>query len=250
MRIVVIGGSGLIGAKLVELLKNAGHDVIAASPSTGVNTLTGAGVREAFTGADVVVDIPNSPSFEDEPVMNFFQTSTRTIAEEAERAGIGHHVVLSIVGADRIPDIGYMRAKVAQEEIVKKGATPYTIVRATQFFEFIAGIAEGTADETTVRLSPVLMQPIAASDVSAALAEVATKAPTNSTWELAGPEAFPIVELGRRVLADAGDNREIVVDPTIGYFGGNVNDQSLTPGNDPALSYRLAETTLDAWLAR
>jgi uncharacterized protein YbjT (DUF2867 family) len=143
-----------------------------------------------------------------------------------------------------------MRAKVAQEEIVKKGATPYTIVRATQFFEFIAGIAEGTADETTVRLSPVLMQPIAASDVSAALAEVATNAPTNSTWELAGPEAFPIVELGRRVLADAGDNREIVVDPTIGYFGGNVNDQSLTPGNDPVLSYRLAETTLDAWLAR
>ncbi|WP_223629011.1 SDR family oxidoreductase [Microbacterium sp. EST19A] len=250
MRIVIVGGTGLIGTRLAEVLSDAGHDVVAASPSTGVDTLTGAGVRAAFAGADVVVDIPNSPSFEDEPVMDFFQRSTRTIAQEAQRANVGHHVVLSIVGADRMPDIGYMRAKVAQESIVKASDTPYTIVRATQFFEFLAGIAEGTADETTVRLSPVLMQPIAASDVSDVLAEVATKLPTNSTWELAGPEALPIVELGRRVLAHAGDTRAIVEDPAIGYFGGNVNDQSLTPGNDPALRHRIAETSLDEWLAR
>ncbi|QHF21293.1 NAD(P)H-binding protein [Rathayibacter sp. VKM Ac-2762] len=250
MRIVIVGGSGLIGRRLVELLRGAGHDVLAASPSTGVDTVTGAGVREAFAGADVVVDIPNSPSFADGPVMEFFRTSTLTIAEEAERAGIGHHVVLSIVGADRMPDIGYMRAKVAQEDIVKESGTPYTIVRATQFFEFIAGIAEGTADDTVVRLSPVLMQPIAASDVSEVLAEVATRAPADATWELAGPEALPIVELGRRVLAKAGDTREIVEDPAVGYYGGNVDDRSLTPGHDPALAHRLAETTLEEWLVR
>lgn len=250
MRIVIVGASGLIGTRLVDQLREAGHDVVPASPSTGVNTLTGEGVRKAFAGADVVVDIPNSPSFEDEPVMSFFETSTRTISEEAKHAGIGHHVVLSIVGADRMPDIGYMRAKIAQEKIVKESGTPYTIVRATQFFEFLAGIAEGTADDTTVRLSPVLMQPIAAADVSDVLAEVATKAPANGTWELAGPEALPIVELGRRVLAKAGDTRAIVVDPAVGYFGGNVNDQSLTPGNDPALAYRLADTPLEVWLER
>lgn len=250
MKIVVVGGTGLIGKPLVELLRSAGHDVVPASPSTGVNTLTGEGVAEAFAGADVVVDIPNSPLLEDEAVLEFFQTSTRTIVDAAKFAGVGHHVVLSIVGADRMPDIGYMRAKVAQENIVKNSGSPYSIVRATQFFEFLAGIAEGTADETTVRLSPVLMQPIAAADVSEVLAEVATTAPTNNTWELAGPEALPIVELGRRVLAKAGDIRKIVTDPAIGYFGGNVNDTSLTPGNDPVLSHRLATTSLDEWLNR
>jgi uncharacterized protein YbjT (DUF2867 family) len=250
MKIVVVGGTGLIGKPLVELLRSAGHDVVPASPSTGVNTLTGEGVAEAFAGADVVVDIPNSSLLEDEAVLEFFQTSTRTIVAAAKFAGVGHHVVLSIVGADRMPDIGYMRAKVAQENIVKSSGSPYSIVRATQFFEFLAGIAEGTADETTVRLSPVLMQPIAAADVSEVLAEVATTTPTNNTWELAGPEALLIVELGRRVLTKAGDIRKIVTDPAVGYFGGNVNDTSLTPGNDPVLSHRLATTSLDEWLSR
>jgi uncharacterized protein YbjT (DUF2867 family) len=250
MKIVIVGGTGLIGKQLVRLLREAGHDAVPASPSTGVNTLTGEGVAAAFAGADVVVDIPNSPSFEDGPVLEFFRTSTRTVVDAAKAAGIGHYVVLSIVGADRLPDIGYMRAKVEQENLVKSSGIPYTIVRATQFFEFIAAIAEGTADATTVRLSPVLMQPIAAGDVSEGLAEVATKAPANSTWELAGPEALPIVELGRRVLANAGDTREIATDPAAGYFGGDVDDTSLVPGNDPKLSHRLASTSLDEWLAR
>jgi uncharacterized protein YbjT (DUF2867 family) len=248
MKIVIVGGTGLIGTPLVQLLQEAGHDAVAAAPSTGVNTLTGEGVSAAFEGADVVVDIPNSPSFEDGPVMEFFQTSTRMIAEAAKAAGIGHHVVLSIVGADRMEDIGYMRAKIAQEDIVKASGVPYTIVRATQFFEFLAGIVEGTADASTVRLSPALMQPIAAAEVSEVLAEAATKTPTNSTWELGGPEALPIVELGRRVLAKAGDTRDIVTDPTVGYYGGNVDDTSLVPGHDPKLQSRLGTVTLEEWL--
>jgi uncharacterized protein YbjT (DUF2867 family) len=248
MKIVVVGGTGLIGKPLVALLQAAGHEAVPASPSTGVNTLTGEGVAVALENADVVVDIPNSPSFEDEPVMEFFRTSTRTISEAAKAAGVGHHVVLSIVGADRMVDIGYMRAKVVQEEIVRAGGVPYTIVRATQFFEFLAGIAESTADDTTVRLSPALMQPIAAAEVSEFLAEVATKAPTNSTGELGGPEALPIVELGRRILTEAGDPREIVTDPTVGYFGGHVDDTSLLPGLDAACEHHLGELTLDRWL--
>jgi uncharacterized protein YbjT (DUF2867 family) len=250
MKIVIVGGTGLIGTPLVALLQDAGHEAVPASPSTGVDTLTGQGVAEAFANADVVIDIPNSPSFEDEPVMNFFQTSTRTIAEAAKSAGVKHHVVLSIVGADRMNDIGYMRAKVAQEEIVKSSGIPYTIVRATQFFEFLAGIAETTADSSTVRLSPALMQPIAASEVSEVLAEAATKRPTNSTWELGGPEAVPIVELGRRVLQTAGDSREIVMDATVGYFGGNVDDDLLIPGQDPELQHRLGVVTLEEWLQK
>ena len=248
MKIVIVGGTGLIGKPLVQLLQDAGHDAVPASPTTGVNTLTGEGVAAAFENADVVVDIPNSPSFEDGPVMEFFQTSTKTIAEAARAAGVGHHVVLSIVGADRMDDIGYMRAKIAQEEIVKVSGVPYTIVRATQFFEFLAGIAEGTADSTTVRLSPALMQPVAAAEVSEVLAEAATKAPANSTWELGGPEALPIVELGRRVLEKAGDSREIVTDPSVGYFGGNVDDTSLVTGQDPKLQHRLGTVTLEEWL--
>lgn len=250
MKIVIVGGTGLIGRPLVERLQEAGHEAVPASPSTGVDTLSGEGVAEAFENADVVVDIPNSPSFEDEPVMEFFRTSTGTISEAARAAGVRHHVVLSIVGADRMTDIGYMRAKIVQEDIVRAGEVPYTIVRATQFDEFLAGITESTADDTTVRLSPALMQPIAAAEVSEVLAEVATRTPTNDTWELGGPEAMPIVELGRRVLARAGDTREIVTDPTVGYFGGTVDDTSLLPGHDPALEHRLGEVTLETWLQR
>lgn len=248
MKIVIVGGTGLIGTPLVDLLREAGHEAVAASPTTGVNTLTGEGVAAAFAGADVVVDIPNSPSFEDEPVMDFFTTSTGTIVEAEKAAGVRHHVVLSIVGADRAGDIGYMRAKIAQEDIVKDSGIPYTIVRATQFFEFLAGIAELTADDSTVRLSPALMQPIAAAEVSEVLAEVATKEPNNGTWELGGPEALPIVELGRRVLTHAGDPRDVLADPAVGYFGGKVDDTSLVPGQDPRLQHRLGAVTLEEWL--
>jgi uncharacterized protein YbjT (DUF2867 family) len=249
MKIVVIGGTGLIGRPLVEKLRRAGHEAVPASPSTGVNTVTGDGLAEVLTGADVIVDIPNSPSFEDGPVLDFFERSTRNLVEAGRKAGVGHHVVLSIVGADRLPDIGYMRAKVAQEDIVRGGGAPFTIVRATQFFEFIPALAEGGAHGDTVRLSPVLMQPIAAADVSDALAEVATKAPTNRVSELAGPEALRLADLGSRILAATGDSRTVVVDVSEGYFGGVVTDESLTPGNDSrVVDHQLAPTRFDDWL--
>lgn len=250
MKIVVIGGTGLIGRRLVELLTQAGHEAVPASPSTGVDTVTGAGLADVLAGADVVVDIPNSPSFEDGPVMEFFQRSTGNLAAAAEQAGVGHHVVLSIVGADRMPDIGYMRAKVAQEGIVTSGAVPFSIVRATQFFEFIPALAEGGAKGDTIHLSPALMQPIAAADVSAALADVATGEPTGSVSELAGPEPLRLDDLGRRVLAFRNDPRTVVTDLDAGYFGGQVTDTSLTPGNDPAITeVRIAPTRFEEWLS-
>jgi uncharacterized protein YbjT (DUF2867 family) len=249
MKIVVIGGTGLIGRPLVELLRQAGHEAVPASPSTGVNTVTGEGLAAALAGADVVVDIPNSPSFEDGPVLDFFQRSTSNLVEAEKEAGVSHHVVLSIVGADRMPDIGYMRAKVAQEKIVADSGVPFTIVRATQFFEFIPALAEGGADGDTIRLSPVLMQPMAAHDVSAALAEASTEAASNRVFELAGPEPLPLAEAARRILEARGDSRTIVADTSQGYFGGAVTDTSLTPGNDPAIAdVRLAPTRLAEWL--
>ncbi|WP_382309996.1 alpha/beta fold hydrolase [Herbiconiux sp. UC225_62] len=249
MKIVVIGGTGLIGGPLVERLRQAGHEAVPASPSTGVDTITGEGLAEVLHGADVVVDIPNSPSFDDAPVLEFFQTSTRNIVEAATAAGVRHHVVLSIVGADRMPDIGYMRAKVAQEQIASAGPIPFSIVRATQFFEFIPALAEGGADGDIIRLSSVLMQPIAAADVSAALAEVATGEPINGVIELAGPEPLRLAELGTRVLAAKGDPRTVVVADETGYFGGTVTDQSLTPGNDPRVTVQqYGPTRFADWL--
>ncbi|MCS5717999.1 SDR family oxidoreductase [Herbiconiux sp. CPCC 205763] len=249
MKIVVIGGTGLIGGRLVELLRQAGHETVPASPSTGVDTITGDGLADVLRGADVVVDIPNSPSFDDAPVLEFFETSTRTIVEAAAAAGVRHHVVLSIVGADRMPNIGYMRAKVAQEQIASAGPIPSSIVRATQFFEFISALAEGGADGDVVRLSSVLMQPIAAADVSAALAVVATGEPLNGVIELAGPEPLRLAELGTRVLAAQGDPRTVVVADELGYFGGSVTDESLTPGNDPRVTVQqYGPTRFADWL--
>jgi uncharacterized protein YbjT (DUF2867 family) len=208
MKIVVIGGTGLIGSKLVARLRKDGHEPLAASPDTGVDTITGEGVAEALEGAQVVVDVSNAPVWDDAAVMDFFQTSSRNLLAAETTAGVGHHLAASIVGADRLADSGYLRAKVAQEELIKAGAIPYTIVRATQFFEFIGRIADSGANGDTVRLSPALMQPIAAADVAAALADVATNEPVNGTVEVAGPEAIRLDELARRVLAASKDPRQ------------------------------------------
>src|SRR5438477_9384451 len=201
MKIVVIGGTGLIGSKLVKKLREHGHEAVAAAPNTGVNTLTGEGLAEVLKGADVVVDVSNSPSFEDKAVLEFFETSTRNLLAAEKAAGVGHHVALSVVGAARLPDSGYMRAKVAQEGLIKSGGVPYTIVRATQFYEFVGGIAQAATDGQTVRLPPALMQPIVSDDVAAALAEIAVAEPLNGTVELAGPEPIQMDELVRRYLS-------------------------------------------------
>jgi uncharacterized protein YbjT (DUF2867 family) len=246
MNIVVIGGTGLIGSKLVNKLREAGHEALAASPDTGVNTITGEGLAEALEGADVVVDVANAPVWEDSAVMDFFLTSTRnTMAAEAA-AGVKHHVVLSVVGTDRLPDSGYFRAKVAQEESVKAGAVPYTILRASQFFEFIGRIADSsTDDEKTVRLAPVLVQPESADDVAAALADVAVNQPVNGIIELGGPEQFRLDELARRVLAARNDPRPVTADVHALYFGTQLDDHSLTPGGEA----RIAPTRFEDWLS-
>ncbi|MGN7799008.1 SDR family oxidoreductase [Leifsonia sp. 22587] len=249
MRIVVVGGTGLIGRPLVESLREQGHDAVAASPSTGVDTVTGVGLAEVLRGADVVVDTPNAPSFEDGPVLDFFERSTGNLVAAEKDAGVRHHVVLSIVGADRLPDIGYMRAKTAQERIVRESGIPFTIVRATQFFEFIGALTDGATQGDTAVLSDVLMQPIAAADVSAALAEAATARPADAVIELAGPEPLRLDELARRLLTARDDHREVVTDPAAGYFGGTVDDRSLVPGNDPAITdQRFGSTTYSRWL--
>ncbi|MDN4614052.1 SDR family oxidoreductase [Leifsonia sp. F6_8S_P_1B] len=249
MKIVVIGGTGLIGRGVVELLRERGHEAVAASPSTGVDAVTGQGLAEALAGADVVVDVPNAPSFEDGPVLEFFERSTGNLVEAEKAAGVGHHVVLSIVGADRMPDIGYMRAKVAQERIVGESGIPFTIVRAAQFFEFIPALADGATQGDTATLSDVLMQPIAATDVSAALAEVAVVSPANDVIELAGPEPLRLDDLARQVLAARGDARTVRTDPAAGYFGGTVDDTSLVPGNDPRVTdQRFGATSFSQWL--
>jgi len=246
MKIVVIGGTGLIGSKLVEKLRNDGHDPLAAAPNTGVNALTGEGLAEAVAGAQVVVDVANAPAWSDAEVLDFFQTSSRNLLAAETAAGVGHHVTLSVVGTDRLPESGYFRAKAAQEEIVKAGPVPYTIVRATQFFEFIGRIADSGTDGDTVRLSPARVQPGAADDVASTLADVAVGAPLNDTVELAGPEAFPLDELARRFLKASDDSRQVTTDVHARYFGAELDDRSLTPGDDA----RMAPTRFEDWLSQ
>ncbi|MGV9212267.1 SDR family oxidoreductase [Micromonospora sp. RB23] len=246
MKIVVIGGSGLIGSKVVQNLGGQGHEAVAASPKTGVNTLTGEGVAEALDGAAVVVDTSNSPSFEDTAVREFFETSTRNLLAAAATAGVRHYVVLSIVGSDRLPESGYMRAKVAQEKLVAASGLPYSLVHATQFFEFLQGIVDAATDGDTARLAPVLIQPMAADDVAAEVTAVALDAPTNGVVEIAGPEQFRLDELGRSVLAAGQDSRSVVSDPEARYFGTRLGERSLVPADGA----RIAATGLDEWRAR
>ena len=246
MKIVVIGGTGLIGSKLVERLQKDGHEPMAAAPNTGVNTLTGEGLAEALEGAQVVVDVANAPAWSDAEVLDFFQTSSRNVLDAEAAAGVGHHVALSVVGAERLAESGYMRAKIAQEELVKAGPVPYTIVRATQFFEFIGRIAESAADGDTVRLSPAFIQPEAADDVASTLADVAVGTPLNDTVELGGPETFRLDELARRLFAANDDPRQVTADVHARYFGAELDDRSLTPGDDA----RIAPTRFEDWLSQ
>jgi uncharacterized protein YbjT (DUF2867 family) len=246
MKIIVIGGTGLIGSKLVEKLREDGHEPLAASPDTGVNTLTGDGLAEALEGAQVVVDVANAPVWDDAAVLDFFQTSSRNILAAESAAGVKHHVTLSVVGADRLPESGYLRAKLAQEETAKTGSVPYTILRATQFFEFIGRIADSSIDGDTVRLAPVFVQPESADDVAAALADVAVSEPVNGIVELAGPEQFRLDELARRVLRANNDPRPVTADVHARYFGAELADHSLTPGSNA----RIAPTRFEDWLSQ
>ncbi len=245
MKIVVIGGSGLIGRKLVQNLRQRGHQVVAASPSLGINAVTGEGLAEAISGAEVVVDVANAPSWEDQAVLDFFDASSRNLLATEEAAGVRHHVALSVVGTDRLLASGYFRAKLVQENLIKASPIPYTIVRATQFFEFVEGIAKFATEGQTVRLPPALMQPIVSDDVATALADVAEEAPSNGTVELAGPELIRLDELVRRFLIAKRDPRTVTTDVRAHYYGVAVNDQSLMPGDHP----RLGQTRFGDWLA-
>lgn len=245
-KIVVIGGSGLIGTKLVNDLRQRGIDVVAASPSSGVNTITGEGLAKALSGAQVVVDVSNAPSWEDKAVLEFFETSARNLSAAEAAAGVTHHVALSVVGTERLLESGYFRAKIAQEELIKASKVPYTIVRATQFFEFIGGVAQFSTVGQTVHLPPALWQPMAADDVASALAEIALEPPVNGIIEIAGPERAGIDELVRRFLAATKDPRQVVTDADARYYGVAVNDRSLTPGADP----RIGPTFFEDWLQR
>jgi uncharacterized protein YbjT (DUF2867 family) len=243
MKIVVIGGTGLIGSKTVAILRQAGHEVVAASPNTGVNTITGEGLKQAMADTQVVIDLANSPSFEDKAVLEFFETSGRNLLAAEAAAGVRHHVALSIVGTDR-SDNGYFRAKVAQEKLIKASGIPYTIIRSTQFMEFLRGIADSSTDANKVRISPGLFQPIAADDVAANVADVALTAPRNSIVEIAGPERAPFNEIVARYLKAIGDPREVVRDPEARYFGGRVEERSLVPLGEA----RLGRIGFDEWL--
>jgi uncharacterized protein YbjT (DUF2867 family) len=245
MKIVVIGGTGLIGSKTVAILRQRGHEVVAASPNTGVNTITGEGVKEAVAGAQVVIDLANSPSFEDKAVLEFFETSERNLLPTETAAGVRHHVALSIVGIDR-SDNGYFRAKLAQEKLIKASGVPYTIIRSTQFMEFLRAIADSSADGNVVRISPGLFQPIAADDVAANVAEVALAPPQNGTVEIAGPERAPFNEIVARYLKAVGDPRQVLRDPGALYYGGRVEERSLVPLGEA----RLGHIALDEWLRR
>src|ERR671936_1134613 len=245
MKIVVIGGTGLIGSKTVAILRQGGHEVVAASPNSGVNTITGEGLKEAMAGAQVVIDLANSPSFEDKAVLEFFQTSGRNLLAAEAAAGVRHHVALSIVGTDR-SDNGHFLAKVAQEKLIKASGIPYTIIRSTQFLEFLKGIADSSADGNIVRISTGLFQPIAADDVAAVVADVALAPPRNGIVEIAGPERAPFNEIVARYLKAVGDPREVVRDPKARYFGGRVEERSLVPLGEA----RLGRIGFDEWLRR
>jgi uncharacterized protein YbjT (DUF2867 family) len=246
MKIVVIGGTGLIGSKLVKNLRERGHDALAAAPNTGVNTITREGLAEAMDGAQVVVDVANAPVWEDKAVLEFFETSGRNLLAAEAAAGVRHHVALSIVGSERLPDNGYFRAKVAQENLIKASGIPYTILRATQFFEFVGGIAQAGTVGEEIRLSPALFQPIASDDVVAALADVAVAPPVNGTVEVAGPDAIPLDEVVRRYLRATKDTRKVVPDVHARYFGSVLDDQSLTPGGNA----RIGAIRFEDWLGQ
>lgn len=245
MKVVIIGGTGLIGSKLVTRLREQGHEAVPASPDSGVNTLTGEGLAEVLTGANVVVDVSNSPSFEAAAVLKFFETSTTNLLAAEAAAGVGHHVAMSIVGSDRAPDSGYLRAKIAQEELISSSSIPYSIVRSTQFFEFLKRIADDATEGTTVRIAPVLFQPIAADDVAKAVARVAVSAPVNGIVEIAGPQRFRFDEFIRLGLAARQDPRVVVADPQAHYFGAELGERTLVPDGDA----RLGEIRFEEWLA-
>jgi uncharacterized protein YbjT (DUF2867 family) len=243
MKIVVIGGTGLIGSKLVKKLREHGHEAVAAAPNTGVNTLTGEGLAEVLKGASVVVDVSNSPTWEDAAVLKFFETSTRNLLTYEATAGVGHHVALSVVGADRLSESGYFRAKIAQEKLIKGSSIPYTIIHATQFFEFLKGLADISMVGDKVHLPPVLFQPMAADDVESAVGGIAVGHPVNGIVEIGGPEQFRVDELVRRRLAALNDPREVIPDPNARYSGAIIGEKTLVPGNNA----RLGETRFEAW---
>ncbi|SEL40207.1 SDR family oxidoreductase [Nitrosovibrio tenuis] len=244
MKIVVIGGTGLIGTKLVNKLRQHGHEVVAASPASGVNTITGEGLAEALAGAQVVVDVANSPSFEDKAVLEFFETSGHNLLAAEATAGVRHHVALSVVGTDRLLESGYFRGKMAQEKLIKASKIPHTIVRSTQFFEFLGSIAQSATDGQTVRLSPALVQPIASDDVAAAMVDATLEAPVNGTVEVAGPERLSLAELVQQFLIAKQDARKVITDVHSRYSGAELNDQSLIPGDNA----RIGPTSFEAWL--
>jgi uncharacterized protein YbjT (DUF2867 family) len=246
MKIVVIGGTGLIGTKLVNKLREHGHEAVPAAPNTGVNTLTGEGLAEVMKGASVVVDVSNSPSWEDTAVLNFFETSTRNLLKYEAAAGAGHHVALSVVGTDQLSESGYFRAKIAQEKLIKGSAVPYTIVHATQFFEFLKGLADISMVDGKVHLPPVLFQPMAAEDVASAVGLIAVGPPVNGTVEIGGPQQFRLDELVRRRLASLKDSREVIADPKALYSGARLGERTLVPGENA----RLGETTFETWITK
>ena len=246
MRVVVIGGTGLIGSKLVTKLAEHGHEAVAASPNTGVNTLTGEGLAEAMEGTDVVVDVSNSPSFEADAVLSFFENSTKNLLEAEEQAGVGHHVALSVVGTERLTESGYFRGKIAQENLINESSIPYSIVRATQFFEFVKGIADEATDGNTIRLAPVLIQPMAADDVAGAVGRTAVGPPVNGIVEVAGPEQFRLDDLIKVALKERKDSREVVADPEARYFGALLSERTLVPDEGATLG----EIRFEDWLAQ
>jgi uncharacterized protein YbjT (DUF2867 family) len=248
MKIVIIGGTGLIGTKVVNNLRARGHDVVAASPSSGINTFTGEGLADALKGAQVVVDLANAPQWDDKAVLEFFETAGRNLLAAETAAGVKHHIALSIVGAERSPESGYLRAKVAQENLIKASKVPFTIIRSTQFMEFVKGIAQAATEGQTVRLSPGMMQPIAADDVAAAVTDVAVAEPINGTIEIAGPDPIRMDEFVRQFLSATGDARKVNTDVHARYFGAELNDQSLVPG--PGSNPRLGPTRYEDWLKR
>ena len=244
MKIVVIGGTGLIGSKLVKKLRDSGHEAVAASPNSGVNSVTGEGLPEALKGASVVVDVSNSPDWEDSAVLKFFETSTRNLLSYEAAAGVGRHVALSVVGTQQLGESGYFRAKIVQEKLIKESSVPYTIVQATQFFEFLKGLADISMIGDKVHLPPALFQPMAADDVATALARIAVASPVNGTIEIGGPQPFRMDELVRRRLASLKDPRKVVADPDARYSGARISERTLVPGNKA----RLGETSFETWL--